>query len=170
MTAQYTERLFLRGEKLSLCTEPLAPYLESGANQITFDANTSACWRGYQGTWAIESDRLYLVKLQGGSVTNEGWVERSLADLFPQYPDGVFAHWYTGELRCPGGKRLQITHRLYSVLTEFDVFIAVNKGVVTKERVVMNTLTPLEDDDPAFEAEYQKLMNLPRNAHLRKKD
>ena len=55
-------------------------------------------------------------------------------------------------------------------LTEFDVFIAVNKGVVTKERVVMNTLTPLEDDDPAFEAEYQKLMNLPRNAHLRKKD
>ena len=34
MTAQYTERLFLRGEKLSLCTEPLAPYLESGALSV----------------------------------------------------------------------------------------------------------------------------------------
>jgi len=90
--------------------------------------------------------------------------------LFPDYPDGVFAHWYTGELRCPGGQRLQISGRLHSVLTEFDVFIAVNKGVVTKERVVKNSVAPLEDDDPSLEAEYQKLMSLPRNAHLRKKD
>ena len=134
MTAQYTERLLLRGEKLSLCTEPLAPYLESGANQITFDANTSACWRGYQGTWAIESDRLYLVKLQGGSVTNEGWVERSLADLFPQYPDGVFAHWYTGELRCSKGQLLNYVHGGYASQYEQDLFIDVVRGVVVSKR------------------------------------
>ena len=138
MTAQYTERLLLRGEKLSLCTEPLAPYLESGANQITFDANTSACWRGYQGTWAIESDRLYLVKLQGGSVTNEGWVERSLADLFPQYPDGVFAHWYTGELRCSKGQLLNYVHGGYASQYEQDLSIEVVRGVVVSERLVVN--------------------------------
>ena len=138
MTAQYTERLFLRGEKLSLCTEPLAPYLESGANKITFDADTSACWRGYQGTWAIESGRLYLVKLQGGSVTNEGWVERSLADLFPQYPDGVFAHWYTGELRCSKGQLLNYVHGGYASQYEQDLFIEVVRGVVVSERLVVN--------------------------------
>ena len=138
MTAQYTERLLLRGEKLSLCTEPLAPYLESGANQITFDADTSACWRGYQGTWAIESGRLYLVKLQGGSVTNEGWVERSLADLFPQYPDGVFAHWYTGELRCSKGQLLNYVHGFYASQYEQDLFIEVVRGVVVSERLVVN--------------------------------
>ena len=138
MTAQFTERLLLRGEKLSLCTEPLAPYLESGANQITFDAETSACWRGYKGTWAIESDRLYLVKLQGGSVTNAGWVERSLADLFPEYPDGVFAHWYTGELRCSKGQLLNYVHGGYASQYEQDLFIEVVRGVVVSERLVVN--------------------------------
>ena len=138
MTAQFTERLLLRGEKLSLCTEPLAPYLESGANQITFDAETSACWRGYQGTWAIERGRLYLVKLQGGSQTNEGWVERSLADLFPQYPDGVFAHWYTGELRCSKGQLLNYVHGGYASQYEQDLFIEVVRGVVVSERLVVN--------------------------------
>ena len=138
MTAQYTERLLLRGEKLSLCTEPLASYLESGVSRITFDAETSACWRGYEGTWAIESDRLYLVKLQGGSVTNEGWVERSLADLFPEYPDGVFAHWYTGELRCSKGQLLNYVHGGYASQYEQDLFIEVVRGVVVSERLVIN--------------------------------
>ena len=138
MTAQFTERLLLRGEKLALCTEPLAPYLESDANQITFDAETSACWRGYQGIWAIESDRLYLVKLQGGSVTNAGWVERSLADLFPEYPDGVFAHWYTGELRCSKGQLLNYVHGGYASQYEQDLFIEVVRGVVVSERLEVN--------------------------------
>ena len=138
MTAQCPETLLLRGEKLSLCTEPLAPYLESGANQITFDAETSACWRGYEGTWAIESGQLYLVKLQGGSDTNAGWVERSLADLFPEYPDGVFAHWYTGELRCTKGQLLDYVHGGYASQYEQDLFIDVVRGVVVSERLVVN--------------------------------
>jgi hypothetical protein len=138
MTAQFTELLLLRGEKLSLCTEPLAPYLESGANQITFDAETSACLRGYEGTWAIESDRLYLVKLQGGSVTNAGWIERSLVDLFPEYPDGVFAHWFTGELRCSKGQLLNYVHGGYASQYEQDLFIEVVRGVVVSERLVVN--------------------------------
>jgi len=138
MTSQFAERLLLRGEKLSLCTEPLAPYLESGVSRITFDAETSACWRGYEGTWAIENGRLYLVKLQGGSVTNEGWVERSLADLFPEYPDGVFAHWYTGELRCSKGQLLNYVHGGYASQYEQDLFIEVVRGVVVSERLVVN--------------------------------
>ena len=144
MTAQCPETLLLRGEKLSLCTEPLAPYLESGATQIAFDAETSACWRGYEGTWAIESDRLYLVKLQGGSVTNEGWVERSLADLFPGYPDGVFAHWYTGELRCSKGQLLNYVHGGYASQYEQDLFIEVVRGVVVSERLVVNDVGEAE--------------------------
>jgi len=140
MTAQCPETMLLRGEKLSLCTEPLAPYLESGANQITFDAETSACWRGYVGTWAIESGRLYLVKLQGGSVTDAGWIERSLADLFPEYPDGVFAHWYTGELRCTKGQLLDYFHGGYASQYEQDLFIEVVRGVVVSERLVVNVV------------------------------
>ena len=138
MTAQFSETLLLRGEKLSLCTEPLAPYLETGASRIRFDAETTACWRGYGGTWAIEGNRLYLVKLQGTSRTAAGWIRRSLADLFPDFPDGVFAHWYSGELRCTKGKLLKYVHGGYASSYEQDLFIEIVRGEVVAERLVVN--------------------------------
>lgn len=146
MTAQFSETLLLRGEKLSLCTEPLAVYLETSNPRIKFDAEWTACWRGYEGTWAIESalegglegDRLYLVKLKGTSRTAAGWIQRSLGDLFPDYPDGVFAHWFTGELRCTKGKLLKYVHGGYASRYEQDLFIDVVRGVVVGERVVIN--------------------------------
>ncbi len=138
MTAQFSETLFHRGEKLSLCTEPLAVYLETCNTRIKFDAEWTACWRGYQGTWAIEGDRLYLVKLKGTSRTGAGWIKRSLGDLFPDYPDGVFAHWFTGELRCTKGKLLKYVHGGYASRYEQDLFIDVVRGVVVGEHVVVN--------------------------------
>jgi hypothetical protein len=147
MTAQFTETLLLRGEKLSLCTEPLATYLETGGNRIKFDAEWTACWRGYQGTWTIEGRRLYLVELEGTSRTGAGWLKRSLADLFPDYPDGVFAHWYTGELRCTKGKLLKYVHGGYASNYEQDVFIDVVRGVVVRERLVVNGVA--EQDAPS---------------------
>jgi hypothetical protein len=138
MTAQFSETLLLRGEKLSLCTEPLAPYLETGASRIKFDAETTACWRGYDGTWAIEGNRLYLVELQGTSRTAAGWVKRSLGDLFPDFPDGVFAHWYTGELRCTKGNLLKYVHGGYASSYEQDLFIEIVRGEVVAERLVVN--------------------------------
>lgn len=138
MTAQFSEHLLLRGEKLSLCTEPLAEYLVTSGNRIKFDAEWTACWRGYVGTWAIEGGRLYLVKLKGTSKTCAGLINRTLADLFPDYPDGVFAHWYTGELRCTKGKLLRYVHGGYASSYEQDLFIEIVRGEVVAERLVVN--------------------------------
>ena len=138
MTAQSSETLLLRGEKLALCTEPLAEYLASGGHPIKFDAQWTSCWRGYHGTWAIEGNRLYMVKLAGTSRTPTGWAERSLADLFPDYPDGVFAHWYSGELRCAKGKLLKYVHGGYASSYEQDLFIEIVRGEVVAERLVVN--------------------------------
>ena len=77
MTFQSSETLLLRGEKLSLCPEPLAQYLKTGGKPIKFDADWTACWRGYEGTWAIEGDRLYLVKLKGTAPTAAGYTRSS---------------------------------------------------------------------------------------------
>ena len=93
MTAQFTEILHLRGEKLSLCSQPLDGYLDSAANPIKFESTSTALWRGYVGSWTIENDRLYLTKLSGNTQTDEGLKKVVLTDLFPGYPDGVFAHW-----------------------------------------------------------------------------
>lgn len=138
MTAQFTENLIYQGQKLTLCAEPLGPFLEFSASTVTFQAPHTALWRGYVGTWCIENDRLYLVKLDGHRETESGVLEVGLEALFPDYPDGVFAHWFTGELRCPSGALLRYVHGGYGSTYEQDMFLRVQRGVVVEERVVVN--------------------------------
>lgn len=141
MTAQAAEVLIHKGEKLSLCTNPLGPYLQSAVSPVKFRARSTALWRGYIGTWAIEGGRLYLVKLSGcidKADDDEAVEEVDLSCLFPDYPDGVFAHWYTGELRCPMGELLNYVHGGYGSTYEQDLFIEIEKGVVLSERIEGN--------------------------------
>ena len=138
MTAQAAEVLIYKGEKLSLCTNPLGSYLEEVSSPIKFRATSTALWRGYIGTWTIEGGRLYLVKLRGYINKNDDVDEVGLSFLFPDYPDGVFAHWYSGELRCPMGELLNYVHGGYGSTYEQDLFIEIDKGVVVSERLVGN--------------------------------
>ena len=66
MTAQVHEELLYEGKSISLCTEPLALYLKQ--NKIRFEASSTACWRGYVGSWQIieaeGAERLYLVGIE----------------------------------------------------------------------------------------------------------
>ena len=96
MTAQAPEKLLYKGEELTLCSEPLGPFLEFSGSTVKFDARCTALWRGYVGTWSIESDRLYLVKLCAyvDDAANCEVLELGLEVLFPDYPDGVCALVY----------------------------------------------------------------------------
>lgn len=140
MTAQASEKLMYQGETLALCSQPLALFLGVAAIPWRFEAPSTALWRGYVGTWCIEADRLYLVGLSGwtkghrqGSLNHVG-----LGDVFPGYPDGVFAHWFTGELRCPRGALLKYVHSGFASEYEEDLFLEVRRGVRLGERVVRN--------------------------------
>ena len=138
MTAQVSEKLIYKGQELNLCAEPLLPYLETIRSDVKFVGHTSANWRGYVGTWCIEDDRLYLAKLNG--TVREGELERpvELGYLFPDYPDGVFAHWFSGELRCVQGGLIKYVHMGYASTYEKDLFIRVQKGVVLGDREITN--------------------------------
>jgi hypothetical protein len=140
MTAQFSERLIYRRENLSLCENPLKHFLESSASTFEFVFTSTACWRGYIGTWAIENDRLYLVSLSGRARTSAGGDVKdvTLVDLFPGYPDGVYAHWFNGELRCPQGELLKYVHGGYASTYEKDLFLDVRRGVLVGERLVDN--------------------------------
>ena len=138
MTAQAAEALIHKGEQLSLCSNPLGNYLECISSPIEFYAPSTALWRGYIGTWAIEEGHLYLVKLKGFVRKGDDVEDVGLSYLFPNYPDGVFAHWYSGELRCPMGELLNYVHGGYGSTYEQDLFIEVEKGVVMNERIVTN--------------------------------
>jgi hypothetical protein len=138
MTAQASELLIHQGQELRLCETPLDDYLASSGRQIEFEATSTALWRGYVGTWEIINSRLYLVALKGCMLIDNMHKNVKFKDVFPQYPEGLFAHWFSGELRCPRGKLLNYVHGGYLSTYEEDLFIEVRNGIVISERVVVN--------------------------------
>lgn len=138
MTAQVTEVLIHEGNKLSMCACPLGGYLYSSPKKWNFAGYSSACWRGYVGTWEIVGDRLYLKALDGLLRNGDDEEEAHLETLFPGFPDGVFAHWYSGTIRCPQGKMLNYVHGGFASTYERDLFLEFKSGVLVGQKVVVN--------------------------------
>ena len=134
MTAQATETLIYKGEKLRLCAEPLAGYFELKGIEAPFRAPHTALWRGYVGTWEIVDDRLYLVDLMGWA---ESGGKVGLEFLFPGFPTRVFAHWVNGLLRATRGERIRYVHAGFGSVYEHDLLFQFDDGIL-KSVVIRN--------------------------------
>ncbi|MEB0114097.1 hypothetical protein QN397_22670 [Variovorax sp. RTB1] len=146
MTAQVPERLQYEGHTLALCTEPLASYLSTLSPAPAFRCFMTALTRAYQGTWAIEDGRLYLVELHG-MLQDE--THGDLLTVFPNAMGKVFADWYTGTLRAPLGERLKYVHMDFRSIYEEDLLINVKQGAVTTITTRRNSKPP-EEPKPTF--------------------
>lgn len=142
MTAQFAEALFHVGKYHRLCTLPLESYLDVSQKRALFTglyANT-ACTRRYVGAWEIVDGRLFLIKLHMW-----GEADFPLDVLFPQQQEPIFAHWFTGILRCPKGALLKYVHFDFRSIYERDWLIYIKEGMVEGERVVINPPPPPRD-------------------------
>ena len=147
MTAQVAERLIYGGKEIPLFTNPLSLYIKQTGT--SFVSPHTANWRGYVGTWEIiESEgveRLYLVKLSAHKTYEE---LLTLSDIFPGY-DKVFAHWFTGELRCPQGAQLEYRHMGYGSTYEYDLLMEFKQGILINKHARHNQLPDKEAIDPS---------------------
>ena len=135
MTAQIGEKLSYEGQEVSICNEPLGDYFAFAGIDPGFEFTCTALWRGYVGTWEIRNGRLYPIGLTGMLKTGS---EANVATFFPDHPDRVFAHWYSGTLRIPQGKMLEYVHMGYGSTYEEDLMVVIYKGVVTETNVRHN--------------------------------
>jgi hypothetical protein len=135
MTAQFSERLIFEGQQVALLSNPLNDYFALSGSDPGFESTSTALWRGYVGTWEILNDRLYLVELRG---TLKSGDEASVASVFPEFSDRVFAHWFSGRLRIPQGKRLEYVHMGYASTYERDVLLNLQNGVVVAKEIRVN--------------------------------
>ena len=117
-------------------TEPLAPFLEAMPFTYAFQDFCTVCWRRYVGHWEIIDGRLYLVKVMAHW---EDATPVSLEQLFSGYTDKVFAHWFTGIIRCAQGKRLKYVHMGFGSTYEQDLLLYFTRGSLTKKQVRHNT-------------------------------
>lgn len=134
MTAQIHEGLVLDGEQTSMAFCPPLPEghpriaavaeeqaIREGGSFMLF---STACWRGYQGTWEIKQGRFYLVALRGRVRLTPG--------------DPVFADWFSGVIRIPRGEMLQYVHMGFGSVYEEELHIRIERGVVQASRTIDN--------------------------------
>lgn len=112
--------------------EPLAQFADLGGILPAFQATMTALWRGYIGTWEIAHDRLYLLGVTG---TLSSGQRACLKDIFPGFPERVFAHWYSGTLQVPRGERLNFHHDRFRPIRERDLLFEIDRGHLTGRRV-----------------------------------
>ncbi|MBI5208676.1 MAG: hypothetical protein HY927_01725 [Elusimicrobia bacterium] len=123
MTAQQHEHLIYNGTRTSMACEPPLPKKHPRIVALDHQAvMSSACWRGYIGTWEIKDGRFYLVAIEG---------KYSLAGKGP-----LFADWFTGTLRIPQGEMLEYVHMGYASVFEREIVVKIAKGLVAGTRTV----------------------------------
>jgi hypothetical protein len=133
MTIQAGDILSYSGEKTTIATEPLKPYLETRSD-VGFIFKTTALVRGYIGTWEIRNKKLYLASLVGFIQNNK---QVDLNYLFPNKTE-VFANWFSGDIRIPDGKLLEKINLGYESVFEKDRILTFNKGILISESVNTN--------------------------------
>ena len=134
MTIQAGDILSYNGEKTTIATEPLKPYLETRSD-VSFIFKSTALVRGYIGTWKIKNKKLYLVTLVGFIENNE---KVDLKYLFPNKTE-VFADWFSGDIRIPEGDLLQKINIGYASVFARDRLLNFNKGILISETLKDNT-------------------------------
>ncbi len=135
MTAQFSEILHYKGEKLSMRVTPLSDYFVLMGMRPNFQVRSTACWRCYVGEWEISLDRLYLI---GISANYDDGTEVTLGSLFPGYDSRVFANWYSGDLSIPKGDLVQYVHMGFASVYERDLLISVEQGVIVDLQLRVN--------------------------------
>jgi hypothetical protein len=99
---------------------PASPYIHS-----------TACWRGYVGTWEIRDKRLYLVELRGRLVLDG---------------DGpLFADWVDQMLVVPQGRLVQYVHMGFESQYESELWIKIVGGIETERESIEGGLQSLID-------------------------
>lgn len=127
MTTQTMDTVYLDGSEYWTSAEPLG----SLPGLPVFMAFTTANQRGYDATWSIVADKLFLVALAG---TTHNPSERGLAMVFPGCSAPVFADWFCGTMDIQNGRIVKLTD--FNPLFENQVTLTFSSGrVVSQERL-----------------------------------
>jgi len=135
MTAQVHEKIRYQGKRMGLASTPPFPTdhpririaTEEEFRVGVFDTmiGSTACWRGYIGSWSIRRGKLYLTKIEG----------RFRLDG----KEAIFADWFTGELHIPRGEMLDYVHAGFDSVYEQEIILKVEQGVVINTETVTPT-------------------------------
>ena len=145
MTAQFPEILLHRGQRMSLAADPLRGYLGRlrRGRRPDFVWTSTACWRGYIGTWEFRDGYLCLVGLEGAMKVDGRESSCDLAMALPWVGGCLRATWVNDRLRCPEGRLVRYNHNMFCSAYERDRWFDIHGGRLTGEHVTLNPPEPI---------------------------
>ncbi len=125
MTVQAVEIIIYKGQRLSMYQQPLSLWLNKNS-LIKFDTYSTAHWRGYEGTWEIRDNKLFLIDIKSSNYT--------INQLFDNV-EIVFADWFSGDITIGSG-----SEKFDEFATYHDNLLSLTivKGVITEKQIVFN--------------------------------
>ena len=126
MTVQVNEQIIINGEKYPLINTLSLPeddsIIQRNSNEL-YETST-ACYRGYVGTWEIKDDKLYLI---GFSSPNY--------ELIGSPP--IFADWVSGTAKVATGEAKESSS--WDIETyETEMHLTIENGLVVKTKNIKN--------------------------------
>jgi len=85
---------------------------------------SSACRRGYIGSWEIKDNKLYLLDIKGSFKINA--------------PTPLFADWFSGEILVVSGEIIKYIHLGFLRKYEFEREINIENGIVKNIKFIDN--------------------------------
>ncbi len=129
-TGQIPDLLLYEKDTLDLFNNPLTQYFEKFGKRdipgVKNDCHSSACWRGYQATWLLQNDSLFLVRITSCCNYPDGPTEGDLKAMFGKKI--VFASWYNGTLRIPRGEIWDYADMGYNATYEYEERLHIESG------------------------------------------
>ena len=138
-TAQYPDRIVYDEQTYALFTNPLNRYFKDNPERHPSEANdtegritSSALWRGYIATFAIENELLVLrdfeVLRSTGDPDEFDTEFVSEIDRFFDTLDSRVLDWYSGIMVIPRGEMVQYVHMGYASVYESYLLLRVENG------------------------------------------
>ena len=156
-TAQTPDWLIDHGDTLALYSAPLEQWLDKlPLRPAELRGNSStACGRGYEATWQLADNHLYLLDVQpcGGKPLTAAVLKKWFGgDGHARIP----ATWVTGQLDVVRGKLLRYVHMGYESIYEQDWLLTFAEGKLVRQQLFNNY--GCQDDGPpggakAFQAQ-----------------
>ena len=159
-TEQTGDRLIFKSDTIHIYTYPLdslikifPPFEKRILNYSNIICESSACWRGYIGTWTIQNDSLYLSKLTNGCEDYTFKLNR-LFRKRKTIKGKIFADWFSGEIKEEHDyKKTQINGGEIYLNVPTKLFVAkIKDGIIielkTENILYDNVDLPIEIKNP----------------------
>ena len=149
-THQIADLLLVGNDTLFIFSNPLEQVFgDSNPRPDEFfeDCSSTACWRGYQATWRLEADLLYLVEIGDCCGEDSLPIEGINRLVQGRYRNGkALADWFSGDVLAPQGERLRYAHMGYASIYEREIIFRFEKGRL----VSRDTLSNIPTREPRF--------------------